>query len=83
MDKTTYILAGWLIDGSGGPIQEKVLLQIVDGRFAAIEPYSADSVPSAAQLSIYPTVPSYLHWLTAMCICLCPGRPTIRYESGS
>lgn len=33
----TYILAGWLIDGSAGLNQEKVLLKIVDGRIAAIE----------------------------------------------
>ena len=39
MSATTYLLAGWLIDGSGGPVQEKVLLKIVDGRFAAIEQY--------------------------------------------
>jgi imidazolonepropionase-like amidohydrolase len=68
MDKTTYILAGWLIDGSGGPIQEKVLLKIVDGRFAAIEPYSADNIPSAAQVVdfshctiIPPLVDSHVH----------------------
>jgi imidazolonepropionase-like amidohydrolase len=39
MSATTYLLAGWLIDGSGGPVREKVLLKIVDGRFAAIEQY--------------------------------------------
>ena len=39
MSATTYLLAGWLIDGSGGPVQEKVLLSIVDGRFTAIEKY--------------------------------------------
>ena len=44
---STFILAGWLIDGSGGPIQDKVLLKIVDGRFAAIEPYSAGNMPPA------------------------------------
>ncbi len=37
MSKTSFILAGWLIDGSGGPIQEKVLLRLVDGRIGAIE----------------------------------------------
>jgi imidazolonepropionase-like amidohydrolase len=39
MGVTTYLLAGYFIDGSGGPIQEKVLFKIVDGRFAAIEKY--------------------------------------------
>ncbi len=68
MDKTTFILAGWLIDGSGGPIQEKVLLQIVAGRFAAIEPYSADNLPSAVKVIdlshctiIPPLVDSHVH----------------------
>ncbi|MGW8193490.1 MAG: amidohydrolase family protein [Desulforhopalus sp.] len=34
-----YILAGWLIDGSGGPIQEKIVMEIDDGRIASIAPY--------------------------------------------
>ena len=33
-----FILAGWLIDGSGGPIQKKALLKIVDGRIADCRP---------------------------------------------
>jgi imidazolonepropionase-like amidohydrolase len=49
MSATTYILAGWLIDGSGGPIQEKVLLKIVDGRFAAIEQYKQGNTPESLQ----------------------------------
>ncbi len=68
MDKTTFILAGWLIDGSGGPIQEKVLLKIVDGRLAAIEPYSTNDRPPAAQCVdfshctiIPPLVDSHVH----------------------
>lgn len=35
--ETHYVHAGWLIDGMGGCIQEKVLLTIVEGRWAAIE----------------------------------------------
>lgn len=68
MDKTTNILAGWLIDGSGGPIQEKVLLKIVNGRFAAIEPYSGDNLLPAEQVTdlshctvIPPLVDSHVH----------------------
>ena len=68
MDKTTFILAGWLIDGSGGPIQEKVLVQIVDGKFTAIEPYRTATLPPAAQLVdlshctiIPPLVDSHVH----------------------
>ncbi|MCP4342279.1 MAG: amidohydrolase family protein [Desulfobulbaceae bacterium] len=47
MSATTYILTGWLIDGSGGPIQEKMLLKIVDGRFTAIEQYKPETVPES------------------------------------
>lgn len=68
MNKTTFITAGWLIDGSGGPIQEKVLLKIVDGRFAAIEPYSSSDRPPIAQCVdfshctiIPPLVDSHVH----------------------
>ncbi len=65
---STFILAGWLIDGSGGPIQEKVLVRIVDGRFAAIKPYSAGNMPPAEEcidLShctlLPPLVDSHMH----------------------
>ncbi len=68
MDKAIYILAGWLIDGSGGPIREKVLLKIVNGRFAAIEPYSVETLPPAARVKdlshctiIPPLVDSHVH----------------------
>lgn len=64
----TFILAGWLIDGSGGPIQEKVLVKIVNGRFAAMEPYSAGNMPPAGEcidLShctlLPPLVDSHMH----------------------
>ncbi|MFH0783910.1 MAG: amidohydrolase family protein [Pseudomonadota bacterium] len=39
MGAATYLLAGRLIDGSGGPIQERVVLKIADGRIAAIDKY--------------------------------------------
>ncbi len=68
MSKTTYILAGWLLDGSGGPIKEKMLLEIVDGRFAAIEPYLPDKVPASAEIVdlshctlLPPLVDSHVH----------------------
>lgn len=51
MSTTTYILAGWLIDGSGGPIQEKMLLKIVDGRFSAIEKYSEEDQRNLTQIT--------------------------------
>jgi len=68
MSATTYILAGWLIDGSGGPIQEKVLLKIVNGRFAAIEQYQPETVPDSVQFTdlshctiMPPLVDSHVH----------------------
>ncbi len=45
MDRTRYILAGWLIDGSGGPMQKGMLLTIVNGRFSLIDSYEKDNGP--------------------------------------
>ena len=65
---STTILAGWLIDGSGGPIQEKVLVKIVDGRFASVTPCSAEARQQAGEcidLShctlLPPLVDSHMH----------------------
>ena len=64
----TYILAGWLIDGSGGPIREKVLLTIVDGRFAAIEQCKPANLPESFKFTdlshctlMPPLVDSHVH----------------------
>jgi imidazolonepropionase-like amidohydrolase len=43
MDK--HILVGWLVDGSGGPIREKIVLRIGGGRFTAVAS-PADFSPS-------------------------------------
>ena len=48
---TTYILAGWLIDGSGEKVREKMLLKIEDGRFAAIEEYRPSCGLDASRLT--------------------------------
>jgi imidazolonepropionase-like amidohydrolase len=76
MSVTTYILAGWLIDGSGGPIREKVLLKIVGGRFTEIEQvleqtinqYTPESVPAGCHFIdlshctlLPPLVDSHVH----------------------
>ena len=68
MGATTFVLVGWLIDGSGGPIQQKVLLKIIDGKFAAIEKYNPESVPDPSQLTdlshctiLPPLVDSHVH----------------------
>ncbi len=47
MGKSINIYAGWLIDGSGGAIQERVLLKIVDGYIVDIDSCSKDEVPSS------------------------------------
>ncbi|MFT5700516.1 MAG: imidazolonepropionase-like amidohydrolase [Desulforhopalus sp.] len=36
MGQTSYIKAGWVIDGTGGPILSNITLKIVDGRFESI-----------------------------------------------
>jgi imidazolonepropionase-like amidohydrolase len=68
MNETKYVLAGWLIDGSGGPVQEKMLLKIVNGRFAAIEHFKPDIVRNPSQFTdlshctlIPPLVDSHAH----------------------
>lgn len=68
MSMTKYILAGWLIDGSGGPIQEKILMEIIDGRLAAIGPYRPGDGLEPASIVDYshctilpPLVDSHVH----------------------
>ena len=68
MATTHYILAGWLIDGSGGPVREKVLLAISDGRFTAVGPYEEGQLPTGASLTdlshctiMPPLVDSHVH----------------------
>jgi len=48
MERTRYILAGWLIDGSSGPAQKRMLLTIVNGRFASIDRYEKENAPDPA-----------------------------------
>lgn len=43
MKKTTYIRAGWLIDGSGGDIQERIVLTLRDNIIVNIEPMKNDT----------------------------------------
>lgn len=42
MNQTKYIYVGWLIDGTGGPVQEKVLVEIIDGKINDIVSYNKD-----------------------------------------
>lgn len=63
-----YILAGWLIDGSGGPVREKAVLIVEDGRIASIEDYNRVDFPPTEQLTdlshcvlLPPLVDSHVH----------------------
>lgn len=50
MSNSQYILAGWLIDGSGGPVKRRVLLEMVDGIFVAISTATPESLPPGSNL---------------------------------
>ncbi|MFZ5798537.1 MAG: amidohydrolase family protein [Thermodesulfobacteriota bacterium] len=39
MTETTYIRAGWLIDGSGGPVREDVLLAVAKGKITGLSAF--------------------------------------------
>ncbi len=45
-NKTHYTKAGWLIDGSGAPIQKRVLLTVTNGIIENISPYRKDTLPA-------------------------------------
>lgn len=51
MQLTHHIVAGRLIDGSGGPIAKNVLLTITDGVFTAIEPLTAEAMADRAAVT--------------------------------
>ncbi|MHC1741877.1 MAG: amidohydrolase family protein [Syntrophobacteraceae bacterium] len=36
VDKVEWVLAGWLVDGTGGPIRQTALIQVLDGQIALI-----------------------------------------------
>lgn len=42
----TMVLAGWLIDGTGGPVRQNALVQILDGRIALIRRIRPEEVAS-------------------------------------
>jgi imidazolonepropionase-like amidohydrolase len=54
------ILAGWLIDGTGAPFRENVLIQIKDGFFEEIRPFSIDTMKPSTfmDLSGYTLLPA-------------------------
>ena len=54
------ILAGWLIDGSGAPVQENVLVSIKDGFFDGIRPFFIEPMKPSTfmDLSEYTLLPA-------------------------
>lgn len=54
------ILAGWMIDGTGAPVQENVLIRVKDGFFEEIRPFSIEPMKPSTfmDLSGYTLLPS-------------------------
>ncbi len=50
MNKRQYIRAGWLIDGSGGPVKRNVLLEIVGGFLTAVDDSPPEDLPPGSKL---------------------------------
>ncbi len=46
MSKPHYIRSGWLIDGSGGPVQKNMLLRVENGAFTSISPFKEGDAPN-------------------------------------
>lgn len=51
MNRLHYIKVGWLIDGSGGPIQKKMLLTIENGMFKRIDTFEDSNIPDPATVT--------------------------------
>ncbi len=68
MTERHYIRAGWLIDGSGDPLQKDMLLTVTDGVISGIEPFRQDNAPDDRELTdlsfgsiLPPFIDSHLH----------------------
>lgn len=68
MGHTSYIKAGWVVDGTGGPVLDNALLKIVDGRFESILPFETNPDVDSALVTdlshctiLPPLVDSHLH----------------------
>ncbi len=71
MGKTTYIKAGWLIDGSGRPVQKKILLTIKNGLFTAINTFEETNAldPAAiTDLSLCTILPPFVDCHVHLCM---------------
>lgn len=63
-----HILAGWLIDGGGGPIREKMVLSVANGTIASIGEYREGDFPNGENLTdlgrciiLPPLIDSHVH----------------------
>jgi imidazolonepropionase-like amidohydrolase len=68
MEKVSHVRCGWLIDGSGGPVQEKIVLSIVGDRIAEIQKdtghltsHGAECVDLSHCTIVPPLVDGHLH----------------------
>jgi len=68
MNGEKLFLVGWLIDGSGGPVQKKMVLKVVDGKFQDIQEYDPEAMNEAYQVNdlshctiLPPLVDSHVH----------------------
>ena len=68
MGNASYIRAGWVIDGTAGPMLDNIMLKIVDGRFESILPFAALAEVDPALVTdlshctiLPPLVDSHLH----------------------
>jgi len=68
MDSSHFIRAGWVLDGSGGPVREKVLLRIEHGIIVNMENCTGENnpaIPGVIDLShctiLPPLVDSHVH----------------------
>ncbi len=63
MTESSYIHAGWLIDGTGGPIRKQVLLTVRDGLIGAIDRFVAGDAPDSrlvTDLSFATLAPAFI-----------------------
>jgi imidazolonepropionase-like amidohydrolase len=68
MNTTHFILVGWLLDGSGGPVREKMLLRIENGIIAGVDNWSSEKIPDSLSMTdlshctiLPPLVDSHVH----------------------
>jgi imidazolonepropionase-like amidohydrolase len=52
LQESFHILAGWLVDGSGGPRRHRVLLRIAKGVFTSLDPGVGADLPTTGLLDL-------------------------------